>query len=127
MTTAELVKKLDQCQIDWCVNCALTGVPSWSTKRKMFAYIFVNSVRMMLSGTTYGFFENSINGGIDFMFKPDFLTNWDNVAVGKLKYKKRYYSFLIPILEEHLKNCGDDKIRKFSIAIYTGTIHVHIA
>lgn len=69
----------------------------------------------------------SINeGSLAFNLKPGILEKFTDESVEKYKKKKSFYKGLIPILEEHLKNCGSEKIYKFKIHLKKNNLSIFI-
>lgn len=58
---------------------------------------------------------------LSFNLKPGILEKFT-----EYKKKKSFYKGLIPILEEHLKNCGSEKIYKFKILLDKGNLSILI-
>lgn len=106
-------EKLNRYPIDWCVNCALTATNAKDVKEMMFCYILINYLRAAPL-CTYGFEYAESDDSFVFKLK---LKDWDNQTVSNLKRKKKYYRCLVPVLEEHLKNCEDNKIRQFTVSL----------
>ena len=106
------LEKLNSTPIDWCFNCAMTAYKKHQSKKLMFTYILIQYIRSSPMG--FRRFAETENG-FKFILDRDFFEEWDNISINSLKYKKRYYKGLIPILEAHLKNCDDTKIRKFTL------------
>lgn len=69
----------------------------------------------------------SINeDSLSFNLKPGILEKFTGTDIEKYKKKKSFYKGLIPILEEHLKNCGSEKIYKFKIHLDKGNLSIFI-
>lgn len=58
---------------------------------------------------------------LSFNLKPGILEKFT-----EYKKKKSFYKGLIPILEEHLKNCGSEKIYKFKILLEKNNLSILI-
>ena len=106
------LSKLNSTPIDWCFNCAMTAYKKHQSKKLMFTYILIQYMRMSPVG--FRRFVETENG-FKFILDRDFFDEWDNIAIGPYKNKLSYYKGILPILEEHLKNCGYDKIPKFKM------------
>lgn len=68
----------------------------------------------------------NLKPGILEKFTDEFIENNSKYSVEKYKKKKSFYKGLIPILEEHLKNCGSEKIYKFKIHLEKNNLSILI-
>ena len=100
--------------LDWCFQGAISNPKMhWSVKAKMFIWIFIQYARVLQEKKELSFYKNESTGLLIFEFKKGMLTDWDNEAINTLKYKRRLYKCIIPILEEHFMNCKIEGIWEF--------------
>lgn len=99
--------------LDFCWNCADAYMSKKSTKKKMFAWIALQTLRN--SPRCYHF--TTIKGKLSFVLLNQFLEEWDLSIIQKYKYNPRYYTFLEPIVRDFIEsgNYGIRGIPKFNI------------
>lgn len=124
VAASTLVEKANKGFIDWCVTCIYQSIPTSDTNRLMFAYIFINMIRAL--GKEYYNFTTKQDVLI-FSFSNGLLKTWDCPAVEKVKYNKRYYTFLSTTLRTYLVDqCADYEDRSFKIQIEQDTVKIYI-
>lgn len=119
------LEKLNHYGIDWCFQCASLAWKKSNKKKQDFTYNLIQFMRKLDPKTSWEFsFINE--DSLSFNLKPGILEKFTGTDIEKYKYKKSFYKGLIPILEEHLKNCGSEKIYKFKIHLDKGNLSILI-
>lgn len=102
--------------IDWCYNCAYSYLRdnNANTEKKLFCLAFVQYARLVIGPLTkLTSFEFLSEKDLRVVFDSKVFRDWDIEAVAKIKYKPKYYTFLYPLLREHVmsfaKVCIDIK------------------
>lgn len=117
---SDILEKLNHFVIDWCYQCAATAYRETDKKHQSFTYQLIQFARTLDPKTGYGFFSTELSrqNSYIFMLKPGSLKSFTgDETVQKYKNRASFYKGFFPILEEHLKNCGDDRIRKFRVSL----------
>ena len=116
----DFLEKLNHYVIDWCFQCASLAYKKSNKEKQDFTYNLIQFMRKLdpKSSWEFSFINEDI---ISFNLKPGILEKFT-----EYKKKKSFYKGLIPILEEHLKNCGSEKIYKFKILLEKNNLSILI-